>query len=272
MADETNKAPEIPADHFSNSLTHEKLTTPEAKQVLSKFKTQEDVNIGYIELQKSLGKPFKFPENPDKLDDKTKGEFTASLHKAIGAVEKPEELKDINWTDGMPEGSKADEGLQAAISKLATEKHWPKSVVQDGVKWWNGLAAQAKEQQKLEEQKKEQAKLDKMKAANEYLVKTFGGEKQVAEGSELVKRMFAKLVPADQYEQAGDELVDSGMTTNPVLASALIKLANTYYKEGATESGEGREKPKTPEMPTVENNPNIVMPKTAAALGLVDKK
>jgi hypothetical protein len=230
--------------------------TPEIKQSLgTKFKTHEDLALNYLDLEKQVrGKPFRLPESLDKLpDDKTRGEFKASVSKLLGAVEKPEDLKDINWTVGMPKDSKPDEAMMGILSKWAVGK--PKEIVQDGIKVWNETMTAAIEAQQV-------ALLKNAETVNAELEKTYPGK--VAEKTELVRRMFAnfaKLTP-EEYEKAGEGMVKAGFTSDAVFAKALINLAE-LFKEGTTENGQGSMVKPTPKAPGAETGDE----KTYAALG-----
>jgi len=224
--------------HWSSEFQHEKLSTPELKEsftkTMSKFPTQDDVAVSYMELEKSAGKPFKLPESMDKLpDDKTRQELRAGIGKLLGVIEKPEDLKGINFTVGMPEGSKADEGMVAVLSKWAIGK--PKDIVQDGIKVWNETMIAAGKQMEAQF-------LTEAKATDEALIALpeIGSKEKLAENDELVRRMFQNnlgLTP-QEYETVGQELVKANFTRTVVLRKALMAMAKNF-KTGTTVGGEG---------------------------------
>jgi hypothetical protein len=268
MADEQGQGEqpiEVASDHWVNSSTNEKLTTPEAKQFLSRYKTPDDAHIALIEARKTISKKTEgvIPRPAKDAKPEDVQAFQSGLRKELGAVDKVEGLKDLNWTVGLPEGSKGNDEVISAVSQFAVEKQIPKSVLQDMIGFNNQMAVQMAAA-------KEQADIDQIKSVQEGLIKARGGEKKVAEDSELVKRMFAKSVPPEQFEQVGQELVKSGMTKNPVLLNALMNMAQSY-KEGATHEGEGEGK-RDDGVKTIENNIEDLLPNTAKAIGAKNRK
>lgn len=215
--------------------------TPEIKEGLSKFKNQDDVNVGYVNLQKQVGKPFKLPESLDKLpDDKTRGEFTANTLKLLGAVDKEEALDDLDYKVGLPEDREVDTALVGRLKKFAVIEKIPKSIVQKFVGLHNIINEEVR--QSIQTQYNE-----KCIKANEALLATYNNdEKEVAKKSELVRRMFQNNLglTADEYEEARNGLVDTGFTINPILNKALIAAAEKLATEGTTETGEGAGKEK----------------------------
>ncbi len=236
--------------------------TPEVKTALAaKYKTASDMATNHLDLEKQVrGKPFRLPESLDKLDEKSKGEFNASIGKLLGAVEKPEDLKDIDFTAGMVkvEGqeNKADEGLKAAITDFAVKNHWPKGKVQEGVALWNQTMAQAKEQQA------QQAKAN-ADATQKALLETYGSAEEVAKNSELVRRAFQNHagLTAEEYEQSG-VAISQIFSQSPALSKALIKMVAPLAAEDSSQGGDGG-KPKEPEKSWGEKEG---LPNTAKAL------
>jgi len=223
----------LPDGHFGNEVQHEVFKTDEGKQFLSKYTSVEDALVGGFNASKMVGKKLENVIQKPAKDAKPEdvATYQASLLKELGAGDTAEAYKDINWTIGMAEGSKADEALVGRVSKFAAEKKIPKSIVQEFVGLNNQMVAEMRQAQ-------EQAQLAQMKVTNEALLKEWGGEKGVAEATELVKRMFAKNVAPDQFEAVGKELAESGMTRSPLLTNVLMKLAQGY-KEDSTNSGTG---------------------------------
>ncbi|MDD5010494.1 MAG: hypothetical protein PHQ00_00050 [Phycisphaerae bacterium] len=257
MSDDNNQTQEL-------TFTNEKLNTPEAKQVFSKFKSHDDVAVSYMELQKQTGRPYKLPESLDKLpDDKVRGEFIDGIKKLniadkLSVSINPEtDLKDFNWTVGMEEGSKADENMQKAFTKFMVDNKLSKAIGQKGVEFWNQIQEQAKQQIAAADQK---ARED----CNAALIKDFNGEENVKLHSELVKRMFKDHcgLTAEEYEQAGLELSET-IAKNPVLAKALMRKAKETVKTDTTENGGGAGSVTTEKEVTIVEQ----LPKTAQALG-----
>ncbi len=235
--------------HWSQTYEHESLAAPEVREsfvkTMSKFEKPENVPIGYFELQKSAGKPFKLPESLDKLpDDKARQEFQSGVSKLLGAVEKPEDLKDVDWLKGSTlENDTPQEELVKKISEIAVAKKWPKSTVQDLAEFWNGL--QASERNKIAESKKqEETELqEKAKAIKESFVKISGSEDNLKVDKDLLQSMFRNHagLSGDEYDAVSDELAGlllGDVTKAPNMAKGLIMLAR-QFKSGDTANGKG---------------------------------
>ncbi len=238
------------------TLAHEKLT-PEAKVVLDKFETPEDAHVGYVELQKSAGKPFKLPDSFDKLpDDNTRKELTSQIGKLMGAVEKEDDLKDVNFAEGLADAKTVDNELITAYKKHAVETHKTKVEVQKDIKFWNQFSTQFKNAQAG-------AKAEAATKVNEALKGLYGGDEGVKQHTEMVKRLFQDHcgLTAQEYEQSAMGLVSSGMTQDAVICKALFNLAKTVVPEGQTEaagSQSSQAKEKTAEEKFKEESPLTV--------------
>ena len=233
--------------------------TPEMKQAFAKYATPDDAFKGAFEAQKMTGKPFKLPESLDKLDDKTRVEFKASIGKLLGAIEKPEDLKDINLTVGMPEGGKPDDGIVAVLNKWAIGK--PKDVVQETIQVWNEAQETAKKQM-------EANYLAQSKVTEEELIKPerFGSKEKYLAASELIKRMFSNIkgMTPEKFESIGKYLVDTRSLHSADYIEAMSVLAEAHAGEGSTETGDGGKPPEHIE--TDEERLKRENPKTTAAL------
>ena len=238
--------------HWTETSSNPVLRTPEAKAALGKFNTPDDTAIGYMELQKLSGKKVSeflaTDEGTKHLDsmgvirkpakDAKPEQVTAyrkGLLKEMGAVEKLDDLKDINFIVGMPEGSKADEKLVGALSKWAVDNHVPKAIVQQGVELWNGFQQQANQQ--MEVMLKE-----RMDAANAKHVEISGSDEKVKQDTELILRAAKNNFGLDDKEFEGFKswLVQSGLTTDAtgIGYKALRNIAG-MFKEGNTQGGQG---------------------------------
>lgn len=262
---------EIPEDHWLGTIDNEKFT-PDVQKALLKYETQEDAILGGYEAQKTTGKPFKLPESLDKLDDKSKEEFMSNLNKLRGVPSKIEDLKDINFVAGLPEGQVADEGLKAAFSQFVVEKKLSKADAQAGIEWFNTMTVNHRKQQDV-------AYAAQVKASEVELAKPerFGSHEKYLAAVEVMKRMFAntaeKIAKAkgmtpeqlvEMHENAGKYLVETKSLFSPDFVEIMATIA-ADYGEGETHGGEGggkpKEKPKTQEEITIEESP-----KTAKAL------
>lgn len=243
---------------------HEKLT-PEAQQVLDKFETPIDAHVGYVELQKTAGKPFKLPESMDKLpDDKTRGEFTAGLSKLLGkdvtSIASEDDLKDVNFAEGLADASKVNQDFVGAFKKFAVQRKYSKSESAELVKFNNSFVQQALTAHVEAQQAQAQKDLDDTR---KVLSPLFGGDEGIKQNQEQVRRMFqnhAGLTVAE-YEQSPKSLIDVGILRDSIIAKAMFNLASKF-KEGSTEGAQQQTGGKPKELTIVDE-----LPKTAVALG-----
>ncbi len=236
--------PEWINEFQSESITSENRES--FNTAMSKYETKDDAIVGGFNAQKLAGKPFKLPESMDKLpDDASRGDFTTQAHKLLGIehAENIEGLDDIDMKAGMPEGSEIvpNETLTTLLKTLAVEKKWPKSVVQDIVNLYNGPLT--KFSQEFQVTKLENEKIAKAKATNEALIAhpDIGSAEELAAQSELLRRAVKNNMgfTAEEYEEFGEELADSMMTKNAVMARGLLKVLVPLAKEGSFDSGAG---------------------------------
>jgi len=125
-----------PQGHWTESVAHPKLATPETKEaftkVYSKYATQEDALLGGLDAIRMTGKPFKLPESLDRLpDDNVRKQFLEEAGKVkglkeafVGAPATAESLKDVDFREGLPEG--------AAFSDADLETY-KQFIVQEGI-------------------------------------------------------------------------------------------------------------------------------------------
>jgi len=253
-------------EHWTEQIEHEKLSDPATKEAFtkaySKYDTQEDGLLGGLEAIKATGVNYKLPKSIESLpDDKMRAEFTGGVHRLLGAVDKIEDLKDLDMTLNLAEGLAADEALSEQFKKFAVENHIPKSVSQRLVGFHNAMIAEAKN-------KIDNAFKEKCDTVNKELLSVYG-EEGVKTRTEKVRRMFQNSLglTAEEYEQSAKGLVDGGMTQSSILCKALFNAADKLVTEGSTEvSGGGvgekketnyeRNKKMWPNRPELWGNPN----------------
>jgi hypothetical protein len=231
-----------------------------------KYKTQEDAVLGGYEAQKATGKPFKLPESLDKLDDKSKEEFNTSLNKLRGVPSKIEDLADIKFDAGLPEGHPINEGLKQEFSKFVVDRKMSKSDAQAGVEWLNKMSVNLTKQMKAQE---DADYLAQSEATNKELMKPerLGSEANVKVATENIKRMFQNIkgMTAEKFESIGKYLVDTRSVHSADFIEAMATLAAGFEGEGSTHGGEGG-KSASKEM-TLEERTAKESPATAKALG-----
>jgi len=245
-----------------DNFEHDSLDTPEVKEsfakTMSKYETPEAAIVGGFNAIKSTGTPYKLPESLDKMPgntdeerDKNRNEMMGHISKLIGAVEKPEDLQDIDWLlDSTLEGDKPNEELVKAVTELAVAEKAPKGLVQKLVGFWNRLQAgyRAKQRAKQTEVQKqaEVQQAAKIKEVNEKLTADAGGNaEELKSRTELVKRMFLNFggLTAEEYEQAGAGVLEKA--NNYAFNKALINLAQNF-KSGKIMTGDGNPPPPPP--------------------------
>jgi len=129
---------------FLGQTENENLGTPaqqeEFKKSMGDYKSIEDAVYGGFSARKMTGKPFKLPESIDKLDEKTRNEFTEQARKALGIESLTEDgLKEINWGKGLAAGSEKNQAMIDEFSKFAVSKGLPKNATQDLAEFLNSV-------------------------------------------------------------------------------------------------------------------------------------
>lgn len=218
--------------HWTDEVNHQELQTPEAKAILSKFNTADDAHVGYIQLQKAQGRPFKLPDSLDKLPDDTRADFTGKIGKLMGAVETDESMADVDFAEGLPDANMVNADLVTSFKAFAIQNKLPKSVVKAFVLFNNQYAVKSR-------QATEQGLVDAAAKVNGELLPMFGGEDGIKKHNENVKRMFQNHggLTDEEFQAVIPGLVDSGITKSTPLSKALYNIA-AKFGEGKTEGSE----------------------------------
>jgi len=234
----------MPDEHWSNEFEHESVTDDNReafKTAMSKYPTQDEAVVGGFNAMKLTGKPFKMPESLDNLpDDASRTDFTTQAHKLLGIehAANVEALVDLDLKLGSAEGSQTDENLANAFKQFIVKEGISKGDAQKMLGFYNqamGAAVTANND------KRESDKLAAAKVCNEALVKHYGNQEKVDEQSELLRKAVKNNMglSAEEYEEFGDELANSILTKNPVMARGLITVLAPLAAEGSTEGGGG---------------------------------
>ena len=266
------------SEHWTDDFEHASITTDEQRETfnksMEKFPTQGDAAIGYVELQKSTGAPFKFPDSMDKLpDDASRTAFTSKARELLGivpGVKTIDELNDIDMRAGLADDVNPDETLVKMLKDLAVENGWPKSMVQKLIDWNNGpLAKYANDSIDASNAKALTDKVEAAKLCDEELAKhaDFGSADKVKEQMILMERAVISEFGLDteQAEKFAKNRLGSICDTDPVMKRILLKtlapLASTSKDQGG---GDGNP-PAVPVDPD-EGSPSYI------ALGFSEKK
>ncbi len=232
-------------EHWAPGFEHASITADNREAfntVASKFATQGDMCVGYHELQKTTGKPFKMPESLDKLpDDAARADFTSQAHKVLGIrkVKSIDDLKDVNLKDGLPDGSPYDEGFAAAYKQFVVDEDMNSSDMPKNAKFFNTIMAKIKADNAT---KLENDNLAAATKCDEALIAhpDIGSKEELLKQTELFKRAITSKVglTADEVDELGEGLTLSTITKNPVLQRVMLKhfapLAATATNEGGT--------------------------------------
>ena len=206
-------------------------------KAMGKYATPEDAIIGGFNAQKAIGAPFRLPESIDKLDEPVRKDFAGKARKLLGmeVATDAEQLKDVDFGTGLPEGAKPNEALTGKLKEWAVAEGIDKATLGKLAKFYNGpLTEFVAEQQ-------EQQKLAQAKACNEALIKAFGSEDKVKELTTLMVRAIKNNsgLGAEEVEEVADAMADSMLTKNPAMAKAMLNLLSPLAREGSTLNGGG---------------------------------
>lgn len=246
-------------EHWTDELKHQDLQTPENKAILGKFNSADDAHVGYIQLQKAAGKPYKLPDSMDKLpDDATRADFTGKINKLMGAVENEESMADVNFAEGLPDANMTNADLVTDFKAFAIEKKLPKSIVKAVVLFNNQYALKTR-------QANDQTAIDTATKVNGELIPMFGGKDGIKKHNENVKRMFQNHggLTDEEFQAVVPGLVESGITKSTPLSKALYNIAGKFG-EGTTEAPGG---PGANKEMTEGEKIKAELPVTAALLG-----
>ncbi len=245
-------------------LSNETLKTPKAQEWLNKYESHEEALAGGFNAAEKVGAPFRLPESLDKLpDDKTRGEFTSQVRKLMGAVEKEEDLNDVNFADGLADAKTVNQDLAAAYKKIGVELGLTKTQFTKLIKFSNSWGQQYKNAQTQAAQKAAQ---DELNASRQVLSPLFGGDEGIKQETEAVRRMFQNHagLTAEEFEKTPKAMIDNGLMRDPIYAKALFNIAKNF-KESTTEKGQPTGQPTAPK--TDVERVAETSPKSAAAMG-----
>lgn len=236
----------MPEGHWSEGFEHSSITDENREAfntAASKFPTQNDMSIGYMELQKTTGKPFKMPESLDKLpDDASRGDFTAQAHKLLGIITAKDikELVDVNLKDGLPDGSPYDEDFANSFKQFIIDEDLNVSDMPKYAKFFNTAMAKVVADQKA---KAESDALAAAETTNKALIAhpSIGSKEKLLEQTELLKRAVKNNVglTPEEVEEFADTLADTMLTKNPVMARVMLKILAPLAAEASSEGAGG---------------------------------
>ncbi len=261
--------------NWAEGLEHEAIT-PENRDAFitaaSKFESETHMNVGYMELQKIAGKPFKFPESLDKLpDDAARTDFTVQANKLLGREFAADiaGLSDLNMKLGSTSDKPIDEVAANALKQMVVDKVIDKKQAQALVEFHNksmgvvrttNTAAVA-----AAETKAATDYAAAVTACNAALVAhpDFGTQEKVDEQTVLLHRALVNNVKCTAEEAAdlANFMKDGEGATNPVLRRVLLSQLAPLAAESSSHTGEHGSP--SPEQKTIGEQ----LPETKKALG-----
>ena len=226
-------------------LTHDELVTPEAQQSLEKYNSHEEALVGGLNAMKVVGKPYKLPKTMADVEhwpnEKDRQSFHAGMKELRGSVKSVDDLKDVNFAEGLADARHVSEDLVKAVKEFAVEKGYSKKDVQELASMNNKVFTQVFNAQKAATDQAVKANEEKVITGLEAL---YGGPDGVSKCKENVGRMLQNHcgLSSEEFDQASDLLIGIATTKNLVLSKALFNLSEGY-KEGTTG------KPNAPSIP-----------------------
>jgi len=217
---------------------------------MEKFQTVNDAAVGYMELQKSAGKPFKMPDSMDKLpDDASRADFRSQAHKLMGTapIKSIDELADMNFKEGLGDDAVVNQDFVTLFKKWGVESGMTKPALAQMVKFYNGqLADFSGGVQETQAKKALEDKQATITATNEAMKTHLGGADKLEEQTVLLHRALLNNVGATAEEAEGlaTFMKEGEGATNAVLRRTLFKvLAPLAAETGSKKAGEGGEPP-----------------------------
>ncbi len=217
-------------------LTHADLTTPEAQQSLEKYDSRDEALVGGLNAIRQVGKPFKLPKTMADVDhwpdEKDREAFHSGIKELRGGVKTVDDLKDVNFADGLADARHVNEDLVKVVKDFSVERGLSKKDVQDLAKLVNKIAQTGLNTQKASFEQEQKTNTEKVVTGLEAI---YGGSDGVDKCKENVRKMLQNDcgLSAHEYEQAKEGLVDLATTKNLILSKALFNLSENF-KEGST--------------------------------------
>ena len=232
-----------------NEFEHDSITTENREAfntAMEKFPTVNDAAVGYMELQKSAGKPFKMPESMDNLpDDATRADFTSKAHALLGTapIKSIDELADMNFKEGLGDDAVINEDFVAMFKKWGHESGITKPALVKMVQFCNGqLADFTGEAHEAATRKAAEEKQTAITDANDAMKTHLGGSEKLEEATVLLHRALLNNVGATAEEAEGlSKFMKEGEgATNPVLRRVLFKVLTPLAAESSNlKTGDG---------------------------------
>jgi hypothetical protein len=222
--------------------------TPEVKESLSKFDSEDAALTGYYELQKSAGKPFKLPKSMDKLpDDETRSKFTAQARELLeieDGIKSADDVKDVNFAEDLADARVVNEEFKKNLIDFAIEKKMPKSLLAALVKFEN---QQFTKHDTAQTNAIEAAKTEAENKVSEALGTLYGGDAGIKRNNENVRKMLTNNAGLDSVDgEAASALVEKLMKISVPFSKAVYNISKDYAESTTEPGGRPGERGKEP--------------------------
>lgn len=225
--------------HWSEEVEHNTLTEetrPAFNKAMEKFPTQADAAIGYMELQKTAGVPFKLPDAMDKIPEASRGDFTTQARNLLGikTAKSLEDLNDLNLK--AADGLQTDDDFAAAFKQFVVDSGMQKSVAQKSIDFYNNYSSKRVSEYDTQNETDRTARATAVKAG---LLARFGTTEEVDKQSDLMERAIRAKTTPEEYEQMGKAMVSGVMEGNPVVARILHEALAPLAAESSVKAPGG---------------------------------
>ncbi len=239
------------SEHWTEDFEHAGITDENRgafNTAMEKFPTPGDAAVGYMELQKSTGKPFKLPESVENLpDDATREDFVAQTRKLLGITHAKtvEDLADVNFKEGLADDAVVNEDMVAMLKKWAVDEGISKAAFAKMVKLYNGPLTDMSNASQSKALSTKTAERDTAVAScNEATLKHFGTPEKLDEQYKMLTRAFKDNVGVtmDEAEDLSKFMSEREGATNPALRKMLLQFIAPLARESkAVGGGEGKQ-------------------------------
>lgn len=233
-------------ENWLDEFGHPKLDTPEkqesAKNTLKKFASKDDVVVGYVDLEKTAGKPYKLPESIDKLPENVRTEFKDGAMKLLniepGVTD--DTVKSVNFKKGLADGKEANETVVNKLKEFATKNGLSLAKTQNLVELVNAFGTE--QVATFNEEQKAAIKAD-VEKTGQVLDLYFGAEKRKVLAEKLQSALRNNCgLSVEEYESLADDLGEEGyIFQRPALAKVLMDKIAPLAVEDTTKAGDVNE-------------------------------
>jgi len=212
------KLPEILGDEFKDFKDFDNI-----HDVQTLVKNYANTKSAY---GKKLDNVIQRPAKDAKPEDVST--FQKALLKELGAVDKEDDLKDLNFRDGIPDGVELDNRLVDSMKKFILEEKMPKPLAAKLTKMYNNIMMQSYTEQKATQEAETKAQEEAAKAQRQAKLESIT---QAMPGDKMTTglRDVLKIVDFMADDDLKAKIKASNLYDNPTLENfekAGISLDN----------------------------------------------